>query len=415
MGIEGGSIGPSIRGISSGIEGGFEARGGPNLGGIRGGIVDLEATVPLGRIGFSIVNEGPVIPEALNTMDIVAKPISPNILGEIVFKPSQLSVIQQAVVPSGTRQAMDVAAAELIISQAQKIAIPEVQPFVGEPKTAVAAVSLPYEIPIRRFYPLPLLRPVFYPEIDIDLEEQVQPQLKPAAGVSYEPASFTAGSVTRVDVQPAISIAAPETVEEEEVVEERKEEMQPKDQEEQVISKLKLVEDQQVSENRRHEIKTAIKRAWQEAWKLDLKTITGKLVKQFLPDSWWKDKKYKSPIVGEGKDWTINTTTDDLEADRLEYESEREAEKLINYVSIHIPVKAGTGSRVATIEEVREVLRGREAEPVRGRPAEVVIRRIARKRQLGGEVASLVSERTVKEGSLEDFPALADVFGHSMI
>lgn len=378
MGIEGGSIGsvnvgpaigPSIRGISSGIEGGFGARGGPSLGGIRGGIADLEATVPLGRIGFSIVNEGPVIPEALNIMDIVAKPISPKILGEIVFKPSQPLVIQQAVVPSGTRQAMEVAAAAWEVpslNAADAISVLE------QPKVAIVPNIIPAQMPDHLAQPEPVVAPHVVPRA----EPMVLSWVEPAPALQVSPSPLPQPLLQEQEVEEIVTekITKENTglVEEEGMVEERM-----------------YLEDEEASAQRRHEVKEAVGKTRAEADRLGLKKIAGWLVAKFLPS---EHPGNRSQVVKEkGPDGSYQETVEAI-ASSGEFSSEEQAEKrLAEIVAEKKPVKNGKRGNPAKNEDVARVFKYHVVRPAVTH--EIVVKR--------------------SETSLEDDPELAEVFGRA--
>lgn len=179
--------------------------------------------------------------------------------------------------------------------------------------------------------------------------------------------------------------------------------------------KVKFVEDTQVSEKRRGAIRTAIKQAKTWAQKLGLRGITGRLVARHLPKEYWKSEEYRSEIVkGKGIDGTVKLTAKSIETDANEYQSDEQAEGLVEKVKDYRPVKKGEGQLV-TFEEVRQVLEGKEAEPLKAKtPAEIVVRRLVRKSELvkGQEVVnSMVDEKVESdETSLKDYPALAEVF-----
>lgn len=337
MGIEGGSIG------SVGIEGGFGARGGPSLGGIRGGIADLEATVPLGRIGFSIVNEGPVIPEALNTMAIVAKPMS--------------SVIQQAVVPSGTRlNAIDATTSLRNPDVSVKIATTFLDKL-GTPRND--------NVPI------------------LAVEPFILPQLEPAV------VPLVASSQTLVlDVSPA---PLPQPLLQEQEVEEIVTEKITKEdtgmvEEEEMVEERMYLEDKEASAQRRYEVKEAVGKAKAEADRLGLKKIAGWLVAKFLPAEHAGNRS--QAVKEKGPDGSYQETVEAI-AGAGQLESEEEAiEKFDKVVVAKKPVKYGENGTPVASEDVARVFKYHVVRPAVGH--EIVIKR--------------------SETSLEDYPDLAEVF-----
>lgn len=183
-------------------------------------------------------------------------------------------------------------------------------------------------------------------------------------------------------------------------------------------SVIQLVEAVNISEKRRLEIKAAIKEAKTGMEKLGLKAITGKIVAKLLSRSFWV---HKSPIVGEGKDGTLPLTVYELLSDTTEYRSEEEAEENLGQaVAKHIPVKSGEGGRLATIEEVMEVIEGNKRPILEDqyKAKLVVIKRVIAKSEVAstGQAVNTVSEEkeevagepTLKSLGLEElFPKAA--------
>lgn len=345
------SMGPSIRGISSGIEGGFGARGGLSLGGIRGGIADLEATVPLGRIGFSIVNEGPVIPEALNTMAIVAKPMS--------------SVIQQAEeVAAAAWAAPQLNATDAITS-------------LRNPDVSVKiATSFLDKLGTPRNDNVPILA----------VEPFILPQLEPAV------VPLVASSQTLVlDVSPA---PLPQPLLQEQEVEEIVTEKITKEhtgmvEEEEMVEERMYLEDKEASAQRRHEVKEAVGKAKAEADRLGLQKIAGWLVAKFLPAEHAGNRS--QAVKEKGPDGSYQETVEAI-AGAGQLESEEEAvEKFDRVVAAKKPVKYGENGTPVGSEDVARVFKYHVVRPAVTH--EIVIKR--------------------SETSLEDDPELAEVFGRA--
>lgn len=265
------------------------------------------------------------------------------------------------------------------------------------------------------------------PVAEIVVPQKVsEPQIVPDV-VSIEEARARVKQL--VTVQPAINIAPmlktdqqvinPMALEQpiEEAVE-VKEEVTEKDKEDETVVKqsgepseyrVKFVEAVEISNKRKWEIKSAIKKLG--------KGVRGRSVIRFLSEGFWNAT---SPIAKNGKDRTINLTAHSIEADTTEYKTEEEAEKaLVRSVDKHIPVKAGEGGRRATYHEVKKVISGEETEILRPKTlAEVVVKRIAKKVAAvgrNGETVKILentvdtdAEPTIADLNLEDvFPKVA--------
>ncbi len=138
--------------------------------------------------------------------------------------------------------------------------------------------------------------------------------------------------------------------------------------------------------------------------------ITGKKLKKFLSTELWK---YISPLVGRGGyDGTIPLTLNAIEKNQTEYTNLEEAQTgLSQPVAEHIPLQEGEGGRLATVEEVREVLEGKEKENLRSNTsAEIIIKRVAvKKNETVANTGQVVNtEPTLKSLGLEElFPKAA--------
>ncbi len=205
------------------------------------------------------------------------------------------------------------------------------------------------------------------------------------------------------------------------IVEEKKKETgKAKKSEKESMVKIKIVEALKVTRLRKLAILEAVRKVKEEAEQKGEKVvITGKKIKRFLTADFWR---YLSPLVGqEGYDGTIPLTLNALNNNQREYTNLEEAQTdLSKPVAEHIPLQMGEVGRVATIEEVREVLEGREKEVTRSQAlAEVVIKRVAVKNEtiagIGQAVNTMVEEKeevagepTLKSLGLEElFPKAA--------
>lgn len=224
--------------------------------------------------------------------------------------------------------------------------------------------------------------------------------------------------IVRTTSTPTLSVQQTEQVLEEKKIlteRERQEKPQTKRREKQSMTKIKIVEAVEVTQLRRLAISEAARKIKEVAEKRGEKVvITGKILKRFLSGEFWK---YISPLVGRGGyDGTIPLTLNAIENNPTEYTSLEQAQtELSKPVTEHIPLQKGEGGRLATVEEVREVLEGKEKEAIKSQtPAEMVVRRLARKSEVirGEQVVTAVTEEKIEsaETSLKDFPALAEVF-----
>lgn len=259
------------------------------------------------------------------------------------------------------------------------------------------------------------------------IESQVMPRVVPGVLESLQPTVIAIPGlemVTKYEAAPAVATRTENSVstktasavsrqtglqnrEQEEVVEEQilteqaeeKETGNREDEDEQLI-KIEFTEAVQVSENRRQYIREAIK-------KLGL----GRKFREVLSVGFWKSK---SPIVKEGKDWTLDLTVQEIESDRVKYQTPKLVEEAyVKAVERNIPVQEGKGGRIAAVEEVKKVLNGERKEPKT--PARIVIKRVMKKSVIekaeAGEQAGVLEKKTdaAVEGTLKDLN-LEEVF-----
>ena len=364
MGIEAiGSIGSAMGSVSSGI-GKAGAGAAPVVAGLEARFGSVMGPADIG----SIVNEGPVARSFLeNTMPIQVgskpvevinfqAPIKESVVAEV-----EAFLAQARVQPEPQWVAKPV---EVIMPQVEPVVVPMIEPFVA---------------PGGLEYPMP--------------QAVVSPQA-------------VAKSDLAVATQPALQ-------EQEEIVEEKvltkqdqKNEAEIEEGEDFSESRIKIVEAEKVSDERRKKIRKAVKKAQEE-------DIT---VAQALPEGFWDDK---SPLVGNGKDWTLDLTAQALEINPNDYQSLEEAEEAsIVSVAENIPVKEGEGGRQATIGELRKVTKGEKNMSKPKIPAEIVVRRSIKKRielAKSGQTLTVLenkvevsSETTLKDLNLEEvFPKAA--------
>lgn len=227
------------------------------------------------------------------------------------------------------------------------------------------------------------------------LEPVTKHEAAPAAAVKTENAVLTK-TASAVSRQTGLQSREQEEVAEEQVLIEQAEEKEAgnNEKENQELIKVEFVEATQVSENRKQYIREAIKR-------LGL----GRKFREVLSLGFWKSK---SPIVKEGKDWTLDLTVQEIESDPIKYQTPEQArEAYVEAVERNIPIQEGQGGRIAAIEEVEKVFNGKKKEPKT--PARLVIKRVTKKSVIekdeAGEQAVRVAENqadTKIEGSLED-------------
>lgn len=352
------------------------------------GPASLAGTVPVATGEFStIVIDGPVSLEALeNTMPMTLSKFNP--VGEIVFRPSGPSVIEQAEAVAAAAwetTALPTPQEEAQNPLTEKGAVAKVEPWLG---TRAETVIIPHE---------PRVIPMTAPRLE------AQPQPVVVASPKTESKRANAQTVSRSFPQEQIMEV---TEEKKTVAQENKEQgNNAKESEEQSLKKVKLVEAVHVSERRRWTLKAAVKKAAEGGERLTLR-----LIRKFL--TWTREDL--SPIVRhKGADGTLSLIDQALESETVEYSSKEAEKKSVGLVEKYRPVEKGEGDPV-TMGEVRQVLEGKEAKRAGvNMAAEIVARRVVRKSEvLRGEAVTTVEEKVEinTETSLKDFPELAEVF-----
>ncbi len=200
---------------------------------------------------------------------------------------------------------------------------------------------------------------------------------------------------------------APQTGLEEEEIEEvteqvaqQEEEADSNEIEDTEISKTKIVESVQISKERRSAIKVAVR----EALRL------GITVKKALPDRFWE---LISPLVKGKKDWTVVLTADELNINPAEFSSAEKAEEVsVGSVANNVPLEEGEDGKQATVGQVRKVTHGEDDKLKPKTPAEIVKKRIIKKKAVVSKArpgwavienkAETTQENTLKELNLED-------------
>lgn len=170
---------------------------------------------------------------------------------------------------------------------------------------------------------------------------------------------------------------------------------------------LRNVEDWQVAQQRRFEIKKAIEKAKIEAVRSGVKKILGWMVAKFLPGQ--HEGNISQLVRKKGLDGSLVDTEQAIKNDPREFKSEQEAkEGLLSYVALFKPAKKALKGEPLPKQHVARVLKF-----VKHIFAyEVFVQRIIKKRvQVSGqEGITREEEETKVESSLEDYPQLEAVF-----
>lgn len=388
MSVEGGGVsaGGSIGG---GSVGGIGSSG--SIGGLEGGVGIAVATAPVGISSFSlnIVNEGPVTLSFLeNTMPLTINRFNP--AGEIIFNP-----LTEENAVSGVNNLLGVAEPKVEIKQSLLIEAETVaqQAWENHPVTqaeeVVASMVNPINGPAIDYLTQPALEPS--PILD--------PVLKTATVIQEQ-----VSSKAQVVLDPAAQIGqAEQIVENILVVEEVKKPQKPKEQEEETELRIKHVEDEEVSQERKREIKEAVGKTSIEAQRLGLKRIFGWMVAKFLPP---ENEDNRSQIVKRsGPDGSYQETFEAISSSG-EFSSEEEAVARFNeIVAEKKPVKRAKDGNQVTRLDIARVLKYLALQ-FQILP-EVVEKRVVKKTVVQPVIQN---KETKKETSLADFPSLAEVF-----
>lgn len=262
-----------------------------------------------------VVNEGPVSLSALENTMTIAK-FEP--VGEIVFKPSPPSVIEQAeAVAAKAWEAPQLNEADTTASLRASAKQSNSSVILSE----IAAVA-PEGGPRNDNFILPQIEPVILPRIEPAPALQASPVLEPVAK-------------SRVSHQVAPAISPQPLLQEQEVEEEvleKIEQAEPEDslEEEEEIEKRLFLEDEKASAVRRFEIKQAIKLA-------KLSTIVGSVVARFLPGEHAGNRS--QALHEKGPDGSYEETVEAI-ASSGEFSSPEQAEKRFDeIVAENKPVK----------------------------------------------------------------------------
>lgn len=349
----------------------------------------ISAAPVMGNSFSTIVNEGPVSLHALeNTMPLTLNRFNP--LGEIVFKPSGPSVIEQAAVPTGTRQAEAVAAQAWESSELNAAdAIAEANQILGIHDTSLRAIRQPAESVAILRNVVPQVEPMILPLPDYQPPPSVIVSPKAESRVAVSPQPLSQEQEVGEVVKKKVAVEEPEDSLEEEIIKEER----------------MYLEDEEASAQRRYEVKEAVGKAKTEADRLGLKKIAGWLVAKFLPA---EHPGNRSQVVKEhGPDGSYEETVETISL-AGEFDSERQAKERLNgIVTEKKPIKLGKNGTPVKNEDVVRVLKYQQIV----KPAvahEIVIKRVVKKQVQVSAGQAAVEPKS--ETSLEDYPELAEVF-----
>ncbi len=276
-----------------------------------------------------------------------------------------------------------------VVAEAERIVFIAKRPAVLERRILSGTANIVRTLePAAVRLPKPEVKPVVAPQIEA----------KPQIQVASKPAIQT---LTQKEVLVQQMIEQKKTVQEKK----KTDTTQEKKTEENSTKKMKIVKSFKVAQRRIEAVVRATKKLAETEEKFSLNSIRRVL-------RWTKE--HLSPIVREkGVDGTLKLIDEALASDTTEYTSRGEIErKSVALLEQYKPVEAGEGNPV-TVEEVRQVLEGKEAEVTRGNvAAEIVVKRLVRKTEVikGEDAVPTISEDKQEETSLKDFPALAGVF-----
>lgn len=341
----------------------------PDVGGIAGSLSEFKASVPIASFDTGSVRGGFL--EGFKPMD--------------AFDITTVNT-GGTTAPSEFNTANVVAEAVGILPQA-KIPQPEVMPAPAW--EVFAPIVAPLKAPNIVEFPKPGIT--------------VSPALEPATG-------------TQTKTENSISVLPQPVLEEkmEEIVEEKREKQEPKEvlEEEEAKERKIIVEDREVTAQRKLDIKAAIKKAKELIGQLGWKKITGILIAKFAP------KEYagvRSQLIKEqGPDGSYQETVEEI-AGAGEFESVKTAqEKVDQVIAEKKPGKWGNNGIQLAFGHIARIFKYRILKPVQAY-TEVVTRVVKKKVSVAQQTATpaVASEKKeVKaETNLEELsPALAEVF-----
>ncbi|MBI2039516.1 hypothetical protein HYT18_00410 [Candidatus Microgenomates bacterium] len=364
------SVGRGVASVGRGIETGASIAAVGLSRGISAPSVELSS---IGALG-SIVNEGPVSVGDLNRLPAI---------GEIIFNPALATAIEP------------------------KTPVPTIEP-ISFSQTRAGANFL---IADQRLPRTPNLA------VESLLRRRVIEEAEVVAKEAWDSHVITqAENIARGADQSYMISTSPipsEQIVKENIVEvkerdEEKEDILEEEKEAQEL-RLKYVEDEEVSQQRRYEIREAIKKAKAEAVLDDVDELEGWRIVKFLPTEHEGDR---SQIVKRrGPDGSLDETKEELVSRK--FDSEKEAQQVSDaIIAQKVPVKTAKEGKVVGYEDVARVFKYHFVKP--RIVHEVVTERIVKKKQtqqLGGQnlMPVITMEETKTESTLEDLN-LAEVF-----
>lgn len=374
MNIELGSVGSAIGNVASGVGRGAAVMGqisdfGPKLEG------PLTPSINEGQVGLM---------DLTNTVALQIGQVNP--ISELRFdNPVPLNEVD-------------------VIAEANHwlgITEPEMIPEMVKP----AEVIMPQVEPVAMSMVVPNIDIVEFPKPQIMISPFLEPVTKTENRISVRPA-----------VAPATAVL-PEPAQEEEMeeaIEEKVKKQEPEErlEEEETIEEQMYLEDENVSAQRRIEIREAIVKARVEADKLGLKKIAGWLVAKFLPAEHSGNRS--QVIKNNGPDGSYQETVEAI-SEEGELESEEKAvEKFNEIVAEKKPVKYGKNGNPVGDIDVARVYKYKSIVKPSNEAYETVYKRVLKKKDQIIPVptqtqVSLINE-SKPETRLEDYPALAEVF-----
>lgn len=307
----------------------------------------------------------------------------------------------------------------LVIGQAEKVAAkawaateppkplftPKIESLVM-PRTPMA---MPYGF--EHLKPRVVVVPALEPATKTENVVGVQPRLqaKPLA----VPGLVEVANPTILDTIVTNNVGIQE--EKEEVVDEKAAVEDPNEslEEEEIVGKRFYLKDEDALAQRRYEIREAIIKARAEADRLGLKKIAGWLVAKFLPPE--HEGNRSQAVKKGGPDGSYQETVEAI-AGTGQVESEEKAVRMFDEIATaKKPVKYGKEGVPVANKDVARVFKYRLFKPVQTHVE--VVRRVVRKNiVLASQSASPLGWTIVEQGgvksetSLEDYPALAEVF-----
>lgn len=402
MGIE--VLGAIGKGVATAAKTGPQIT--PSLGGVRGGISALERTAPLGKVGWSLVNEGPVAPRFLeNTMPLSLSRFNPE-----PKIPHQTISVGAAELPSGV-EAVEIAEDWLRTSR----------PPVFEPKVAEIPVINPLGArPTLRQLDFTWIRPevLSLPSSEAVAKPKNEPKIQPKTGViEFSKSTPISAGSTELDKKVVQENPVGQIIVEKEVLArsadilvEEKAAKKPEVLETAEVEELKLKDllDEETSQQRVSDISHAIDLAEADAKAEGVEEIAGPRILKFIR----LHLGLISPIARKiRRDGSLDETLEELAARKFSSKNQAK-QQLKQLVFDKEPVKRGKEGKKVKEGAVERVLKYHF---VKRSPVEEVVKRVVKKQQIQtGHQTGPVQLQSVavetKESRIEDYQGLAEVF-----